>query len=178
MIRGADADEATGRLRPFNPFNPRRRGVPGVAWGRYYTRASAYAACAAASSIFRPILSAVRPTKPPITWQWLPEPSAGPKNRRSGTGDYPLPDLSREASRSRSAPTKSVQFGPDGASFPMFLDIRWPREEVLRLRSLVLRGRARPRIRTRAADPVMARVVRLPDELVWNVLAYWRCGVI
>jgi hypothetical protein len=35
-----------------------------------------------------------------------------------GTGDYPTPDLPRETSRSRSAPTKSVQFGPDSASFP------------------------------------------------------------
>ena len=56
--------------------------------------------------------------------------------------------------------------------------IRFPREEVLRLRSLVIRGRARPRVRTRAADPVVARVVLLPNELVWKVLAYWRCGVI
>ena len=29
-----------------------------------------------------------------------------------GAGDYPLPDLPREASRRRSAPEKSVQFGP------------------------------------------------------------------
>ena len=56
--------------------------------------------------------------------------------------------------------------------------IRLPREEVIRLRSLVIRGRARPRVRTRAADPVVARVVLLPNELVWKVLAYWRCGVI
>ena len=35
-----------------------------------------------------------------------------------GLGDYPQPDLPRETSRSRSAPEKSVQFGPDGASFP------------------------------------------------------------
>ena len=35
-----------------------------------------------------------------------------------GTGDHSLPDLPREASRSRSAPEKSVQFGPDGAPFP------------------------------------------------------------
>ena len=49
---------------------------------------------------------------------WLPEPSAGPKNRRSGTADCPLPDLPREASRSRSAPEESVQFGPDGAPSP------------------------------------------------------------
>ena len=35
-----------------------------------------------------------------------------------GTGDYPPTDLPREASRSRSTPEKSVQFGPDGAPFP------------------------------------------------------------
>ena len=35
-----------------------------------------------------------------------------------GTGDDPLPDLPRETARSRSAPEKSVQFGPDGAPFP------------------------------------------------------------
>ena len=35
-----------------------------------------------------------------------------------GAGAYPQPDLPREASRSRSAPEKSVQFGPDGAPFP------------------------------------------------------------
>ena len=35
-----------------------------------------------------------------------------------GAGAYPLPDLPRETSRSRSAPEKSVQFGPDGTSFP------------------------------------------------------------
>ena len=35
-----------------------------------------------------------------------------------GTVAYPLPDLPRETSRSRSAPEKSVQFGPDGAPFP------------------------------------------------------------
>ena len=35
-----------------------------------------------------------------------------------GTGDYTLPDLPREASRSRSTPEKSKSFGPDGAPFP------------------------------------------------------------
>ena len=48
------------------------------------------------------------------------------------------------------------------------------RKDVLRLRSLMLRGRARPRVRTRAADPVVARVFRLPNELCWNVLKFWR----
>ena len=63
LIRGAEADEATGRPRQFN-VNPWPRGLPGAALGRYYTRAIAYAARAAASSIFRPILSSVRPTEP------------------------------------------------------------------------------------------------------------------
>ena len=35
-----------------------------------------------------------------------------------GTGDYLPPDLPPEAARGRSAPEKSVQFGPDGAPFP------------------------------------------------------------
>ena len=38
---------------------------------------------------------------------------------------------------------------------------------------MVLRNRARAR-RTRGADPVVARVLRLPNELVWKVLDYWR----
>ena len=58
LIRGAGADEAKGRPRRFNPVNPCRGGVPGVAQGRYYTRASAYVAYAAAPSIFNRILSA------------------------------------------------------------------------------------------------------------------------
>ena len=55
---------------------------------------------------------------------------------------------------------------------------RTPRKEVLRLRSLVLRSRAPPHSTshsTRGADPVVARVLRLPNELVWKVLDYWRC---
>ena len=38
-----------------------------------------------------------------------------------GAGAYLLPDLPRETSRSRSAPEKSVQFGPDSASFPYII---------------------------------------------------------
>ena len=38
LIRDAEADEATGRPRQWNPVNPCPRGVPGVAQGRYYTR--------------------------------------------------------------------------------------------------------------------------------------------
>ena len=46
------------------------------------------------------------------------KPSVGPSAGVCGAGDYPLPDLPRETSRSRSAPEKSGQFGPDGAPFP------------------------------------------------------------
>ena len=41
-----------------------------------------------------------------------------PRIGACGVGDYPTPDLSRRASEGRSAPEKSVQFGPDGAPFP------------------------------------------------------------
>ena len=41
-----------------------------------------------------------------------------PSSRACGVGVYPTPDLSQETSESRSAPEKSVQFGPDGAPFP------------------------------------------------------------
>ena len=52
---------------------------------------------------------------------------------------------------------------------------RQSRKDVLRLRSLVLRGRARSRRRaTAAADPVVARVLRLPNEMCWHVLQFWR----
>ena len=50
---------------------------------------------------------------------------------------------------------------------------RMQRKEVLRLRSLVLRGRARPR-RTRGADLIVAPLFRLPNELAWKVLGFWR----
>ena len=37
------------------------------------------------------------------------------------------------------------------------------------MRSLSRRGRAKD-----AADPVVARVLRLPNELCWHVLDFWR----
>ena len=48
---------------------------------------------------------------------------------------------------------------------------RTQRKEVLRLRSLVLRGRARPH---RADDAIMKPIFRLPNELAWKVLGFWR----
>ena len=44
-----------------------------------------------------------------------------------------------------------------------------PRKRVLRLRSLVARGRAKD-----PTDPIVARVFRLPNELCWHVLQFWR----
>ena len=39
----------------------------------------------------------------------------------------------------------------------------------------MLRGRARSRRRaTGAADPVIGRVLGLPNELCWHVLQFWR----
>ena len=49
---------------------------------------------------------------------------------------------------------------------------RLPRKRVLRFRSLMLRGRAKPR-RTGAPN-VVVRVFKLPNEMVWKVLAFWR----
>jgi len=46
---------------------------------------------------------------------------------------------------------------------------RLPRKRVLRLRSLMLRGRTKD-----AADPIVAHVLRLPNELCWHVLKFWR----
>ena len=48
---------------------------------------------------------------------------------------------------------------------------RLPRKRVLRLRSLMLRGRAKPR---RGVPNVVARTFKLPNEMVWKVLAFWR----
>ena len=50
---------------------------------------------------------------------------------------------------------------------------RVQRKRVLRMRSLMVRGRALPR-RTRGSDPFIAPIFRLPNELCWNVLQFWR----
>ena len=44
------------------------------------------------------------------------------------------------------------------------------RKSVLRMRSMVVRGRAR----TSDADPLIAPIFRLPNELCWHVLQFWR----
>ncbi len=50
---------------------------------------------------------------------------------------------------------------------------RVQRKRVLRMRSLMVRGRALPR-RTRVSDPIVAPIFRLPNELCWHVLQFWR----
>jgi len=54
------AEGALRFMRPhqWKPVNPCQIGLPGAALGRYYTRAIAYTASAAASSIFGRFLSA------------------------------------------------------------------------------------------------------------------------
>ena len=47
---------------------------------------------------------------------------------------------------------------------------RLPRKRGLRLRSLTLRGRAKPT----GACNVVARAFKLPNEMVWKFLAFWR----
>ena len=58
LIRGRRRTMGPWRPRRWNPVNPCQIGLPGVAYGRYYTRARAYTADAAASSIFGRFLSA------------------------------------------------------------------------------------------------------------------------
>ena len=51
-----------------------------------------------------------------------------------------------------------------------------PMKEVLRLRSLVARGRVRARVRTRSRTPRPLAWIMSPDvpkEIVWRVLDYW-----
>ena len=49
-------------------------------------------------------------------------------------------------------------------------------KELLRLRSLVARGRAREKVRTRTKTPreiALLFAPAFPNELFWNVMTYW-----
>ena len=70
LIRGRG--RPTVYPRQLNPVNPCQIGLPGVAYGRYYTRARAYIAYAAASSIFGRFLSAAHATLAVIGQGLLP----------------------------------------------------------------------------------------------------------
>ena len=118
LIRGAQAADATRRPRQWNPVNLWPRGLPGIAQGRNYTCTSAYTAHAAAYSIFWPILSADKGALASLGQVWVPRPLGCCIDGVSGAGACPLPDLSQSVPESRSAPTNSVPFGPDGAPFP------------------------------------------------------------
>ena len=45
--------------------------------------------------------------------------------------------------------------------------------QTLLYMTAMVRGRAKPR-RTRTGDPVVTRTLRLPNELCWYVLKFWR----
>ena len=49
--------------------------------------------------------------------------------------------------------------------------VREPHREVLRLRSLLVRGRARGTLRT---EPRIRWLLKLPNDPLWHVLSYWR----
>ena len=44
-----------------------------------------------------------------------------------------------------------------------------PRKEVLLLRALAIKGRAK------TSDPILNFVNGLPDGVAWNVLSFWQC---
>ena len=51
-----------------------------------------------------------------------------------------------------------------------------PPKELLRLRSLVARGRAREKVRTRTKTPreiALLFAPAFPNELFWNIMRYW-----
>ena len=63
------------RPRQWNPVGSWRGGLPGVALGRQWSRASAYTACAGASSNFGRNLSALRAVLAALAQGLLSEPS-------------------------------------------------------------------------------------------------------
>ena len=118
VINFAVPTDQSGRPRQLNPVNPRSRGLPEVALGRYKTCASADTACAGAS-IGRYILSnslsqtsGQSPSPPSFRSRAL---WRAPSTTACGVRDYPTPDLSQRESESRSTSEKSKEFGPDGA---------------------------------------------------------------
>ena len=110
VINFAVPTDQSGRPRQRNPVNPWRRGLPGAAQGRYWTRAIAYSAYAAA--YIGRYISVQVPSQLP--GQSPSPPSFGsralrraPRTGACGLGDYPTIDLSQRESESRSAPEKS-----------------------------------------------------------------------
>ena len=108
LIRGAEADDATGRPRWFNPVNPCPRGLPGVVFGSVVD--------------VRNRLRRMRRRFQHISANSLITPAHKTMNSLAkmastalgchidgvcGTGDYPQLDLPRETSRSRSTSEKS-----------------------------------------------------------------------
>ena len=67
----------------------------------------------------------------------------------------------------------AYRYGADAPTRDAEASLEVARELLRRgaVRSLVLRGRARPH---RADDAIMKPIFRLPNELVWKVLGFWR----
>ena len=61
----------------------------------------------------------------------------------------------------------------DAGSVLAWIDSGGDVNDADEVRSLLVRGRAKPR-RTRTGDPVVTRTLRLPNELCWYVLKFWR----
>ena len=105
--------KATWRPRRWNPVNPCPKGLPGVAWGRNYTRAIAYTAYAAASKHFWYSLSRHVPTNDlaMVCFQASRRaPSASTAYAVQATTHYQTHP--ERQSRSRSAPKKVINLDP------------------------------------------------------------------
>ena len=89
-----------------------------------------------------------------------------------GTGVYPLPDLPREASRSRSASQKSVQFGPDGAPFPETARVKVAHARLLATGETTTSFEPVPGL---DLEHVVIRDFPLPAECV---LVFWSCAAV
>ena len=95
----------------------------------------------------------------PIAWDY------------TGDASYPFDaqDLAR-ALRAAQSTSKSTRLTP----WQKYCLV--PPKELLRLRSLVARGRAREKVRTRTKTPREISLLfapSFPNELFWKVLAFW-----
>ena len=127
------------RARQRNPVNPWPRGLGGRFWMLFdvrkrlhRTRGRIHRMDAAKSNSLSQT-SGQSPSPPSFRSRAL---WRAPRNGACGVGDYPTPDLSRRESGSRSAPEKSVQFGPDGAPSPV-KNVNYPRAPSSRRSGLV-----------------------------------------
>ena len=121
IIRGRRCPHGPWRPDRLNPVHPWPGGLPGVVLGRNYTCLSPTAHAPPLRGIIGQFSRHSKPPEHELLGNGFQSSRRAPGCRIDGVcgaGDSPPPDLPPEASRSRSAPEKSVQFGPDGAPFP------------------------------------------------------------